>query len=154
MKVLLVIDLQKEFYKKTDYEKVLKYVKENQNNYDLIIGTFFTNYENSNFMKALNYKECLEANFESIEYKFDYCMPKYSYGLDITELKARKITEKDSIDIIGCEIDSCIMATAFNLFDKNYPFKILSDYIYTTSKDYSREQAMKVLKRNFGDYII
>lgn len=154
MNVLIVIDIQKEFYKETDYEKVLKYVEENQNKYDLIIGTFFVNYEGSNFEKALDYSKCLDSNFESIEYKFNYCIPKYSYGLDITELKARKITEKDSINIIGCDIESCIMATAFNLFDKNYSFKILSDYIYTTSKTFSKEDAMKILKRNFGNFII
>lgn len=65
--------------------------------------------------------------------------------------------EKDpqlSFDIIGCDADACVMATAFTLWDKKADFRILSDYIYTTSEESTKEDVMKIMRRNFGDCVI
>ena len=103
MKILIVIDTQKEFYKENDYEKIIKFINENSNKFDKIISTYFANYQESNFHKALNLKKCYNSNINSIEFKSDYYIPKYSYSLDITELISRGITEKDDIYILGCD---------------------------------------------------
>lgn len=154
MKILLVIDVQKEFYKENKQEKIINFINKNNEKFDKVIATFFVNYKDSNFNKVLNFKECFNSDFDSIEFKYDYCIPKYTYSLDITELISRGITEEDTIYIIGCDSDACIMATCFTLFDKGYNFKVISNYIYTSSKDFSDEDVFKILKRNFGRFII
>ena len=41
--ILLVIDIQKEFKDKTEekYNKVIDYINNNKDKYDLVIGTFY-----------------------------------------------------------------------------------------------------------------
>lgn len=154
MNILLVIDLQKEFYKDKKEDKILSFIKNNYSKFDKVIATVFINTEDSNFVKALDYKDCKHSNIESIEFDGNYIILKKTYGLDIKELTSRGITKNDTIYVVGCDSDACIMATCFTLFDNEYDFRILSNYIYTTSSDFSNEDVLKILKRNFGKFVI
>lgn len=150
MKILLVIDLQKEFSDSENYLKVLQYIKDNRENYDKVIGTIFVNDENSQFVKDLCFEKCMDANENSIEYNADIIIKKSTYGVELDGYINR---ENDVVYIVGCESDACIMATAFSLFDKGYDFIIKSEYIYTTAKTFSNGQIVEILKRNFGKRI-
>ncbi len=161
VKILLVIDLQKQFRDSEGcYEKCLQYIRKNQENY-YIIGTLFQNSQNSMYTKHLCWDGCINTGVQDIEYPFHKMIVKDGYSADYEELMtAAKDTagpdEKDpqlSFDIIGCDADACVMATAFTLWDKKADFRILSDHIYTTSEEFTKEDVLKIMRRNFGDCV-
>lgn len=114
------------------------------------------------YTKHLCWDGCINAGVQDIEYLFHKMIVKDGYSVDYEELMAavREATgpdEKDpqlSFDIIGCDADACVMATAFTLWDKKADFRILSDHIYTTSEESTKEDVLKVMRRNFGDCVI
>lgn len=149
--ILLVIDIQKEFKDKTGekYKKVINYINNNKDNYDLIIGTFFKNEYPSNFDKKLHWDGCKNASVDSVEYNYNYLCKKSTYIFDIDNL----FSKNDKITLIGCDTDACIFVNAANLFDKGYDFRILTDYIYSTS-NFDENVTINILKRNFGDCVV
>ena len=47
------------------------------------------------------------------------------------------------------------MAICFQLWDEGITnFKVLTEYCYTTSKDFTKEEVIKIMKRNFGKCIV
>lgn len=172
-KILLIIDLQKEFAdvdnNLQNYNKLIQFVKENGNkgSYDKIISTCFRNGENPNFRCNLNWCECDNTNIDSLEYvsyieKLIHTIifkDGYSDRSDriisvIKELN-NTIPEDADIDIIGCDIDACVMAICFQLWDAGITnFKVLTEFCYTTAKDFTKEEVVKIMKRNFGKCIV
>ena len=172
-KILLIIDLQKEFADIDNdlhnYNKVMKFIKENGNkgSYDKIISTYFHNGENSNFRHNLNWYDCDSTDIKSWEYLryIDKSMHtiifKDGYGdrsdhvvSDIKNFN-NNITEDAEIDIIGCDLDACVMAICFQLWDAGITnFKVLTEFCYTTSKDFTKDEVIKIMKRNFGKCIV
>ena len=153
--ILLVIDIQKEFKDKTGekYKKVIDYINNNKDNYDLIIGTFFKNEYPSNFDKKLHWDGCKNASVDSVEYNYDFLFKKSTYILDFEKLLFNDLFSKeDKITLIGCDTDACIFVNAANLFDKGYDFRILTDYIYSTS-NFDENVTVNILRRNFGDCV-
>lgn len=150
-KILLVIDIQKEFKDKTGekYRKVLNYINNNSNEYDLVIGTYFKNVYPSNFNSKLHWDGCKNASVDSVEYKPNILIEKNTYGFDFEKLFNRD----DEIFLIGCDTDACVFVNAANLFDKGYNFTILTEYIYSTS-DNDEGTILNILKRNFGDCVV
>ena len=67
---------------------------------------------------------------------------KKGYGLDIYHY----LPKYYDYDIIGCETDACILKIAYDLFDKEYNFYILKDYLYSNGK--YEEESLKVIERN------
>lgn len=99
--------------------------------------------------KHLNWSGCSKSNQESLEYVPDKYVIKQGYSLDISLL-----SKEHSYYVVGCDADACIMATCFSLWDKGYDFHVLTDYIYTTAREYDLDVIKVQLKRNFGDCII
>lgn len=162
VKILLVIDLQKQFRDNEGcYEKCLQYIKKNQESY-YIIGTLFRNSRDAMYTKHLCWDGCINASVQDVEYPFHKIIVKDGYSVDYEELmaaarEAAGPDEKDpqmSFDIIGCDADACVMATAFTLWDKKADFRIISDHIYTTSEEFTKEDVLKIMRRNFGDCVI
>lgn len=172
-KILLIVDLQKEFAdtdnNSHNYTKIIDFVKENGNkgSYNKIISTCFRNGENPNFRRNLNWYECDKTNIDSLEYlsyieKLEHTIifkEGYSDRSDriISAIKGlnNTIPEDVDIDIIGCDIDACVMAICFQLWDAGVTnFKVLTEYCYTTSKDFKKEEVIKIMKRNFGNCIV
>jgi hypothetical protein len=151
MRVLLVIDVQKQFVD-NNVEKVIRYCEDNRGSYDVILPTMFRNDKNKNFKDKLNWYDCSNISYDDILVK-----PKNTEIEVKSGYSSKKIFEvcscKDKVDVVGCDSDACILATAFNLWDKEYDFRILSDYVYTTGKIDNRT-IIKVLKRNFGKCVV
>lgn len=160
-KILLIIDLQKSFMDEDGaYEKVKEYCISNRNLYDAVLITVFQNNftENDNYIKHLDWHSCENVSLsdselyssgdlasENIHFEI-----KHGYSSD----KIFNIADADDhIDIVGCDSDACVLATAFKLWDRGYNFRILSDYIYTTADEFDNETVLKLLKRNFGKCI-
>lgn len=161
MKILIAIDLQKEFRDRTDaYERCLAYIKENHRQYDEVIATYFRQNPivTNNFSEHLDWNECRDTNRSSVEIaeitpRNIICKPTYG----IAELlEHRRFPSNAEIHIIGCDLDACIYAACFNLWDAGYSrFKVLTDYCYICGGDEDyRQTAISLLRRNFGDCIV
>lgn len=47
------------------------------------------------------------------------------------------------------------MAMCFQLWDAGITdFKVLTEFCYTTAKDFTKEEVVKIMKRNFGKCIV
>lgn len=149
MKVLLVVDLQREFYSALKYEQILKYIA--KSDYDVVIGTIMQNTKDSPLARTLNWGECFDVVPDSIEYEYDKLIVKNTYSVPIERLSDYKDAE---ITVIGCDADACVLATCFNLFDNGFNFKVDLNYVYTTGNINLYLHAKEVMKRNFGKCVI
>ena len=172
-KILLIVDLQKEFADidndSHNYNKLIQFVKENGNkgSYDKIISTCFRNEENPNFRYNLNWYDCENSDIESLEY-LDYvdksihsAFLKTGYGdrggwvISTINSYNDTIPEDAEIHIIGCDLDASVMAVCFQLWDAGITnFRVLTEYCYTTANKFSKEDVIKIMKRNFGKCIV
>ena len=75
---------------------------------------------------------------------------KHTYALNTT----KNLSKKFAYDVIGCDTDACILATAFKLFDENYEFRVLSDYCFSSGGKEVHDSAVEIMKRNFGTAVI
>lgn len=172
-KILLIIDLQKEFAdtdnNSQEYNKAMQFVKENGNkgSYDKIISTGFRNGVNPNFRHNLNWYDCEKSDIDSLEYlsyidkSLHTIIFKDGYAdrsdCVVSAIKNYNdtIPEDADIDIIGCDLDACVMAICFQLWDAGITeFKVLTELCYTTAKDFTKDDIIKIMKRNFGKCII
>lgn len=158
MKVLLVVDLQKQFRDKFwVYEKCIDYIKSHRDEY-FVVATLFENLDNSMFERHLDRHDCKNSSDSDLEFPYDYCISKTWYSVDkdwnLLEFMQNKCGNDSEYFIMGCESDACILATAFDLWDKNVNFKILSNYIYTNNPDISEDMMLSLLNRNFWNCII
>lgn len=164
-KYLFVVDLQKQFKDKGgEYERCLRFIKEHGHKYDSIFATMFQQNpkENTNYIQHLKWEGCLpeQGKDDSLaslaENWLDFDPPiatkKCGYGYEHLD---KLFSRDDEIHIIGCDIDACIMAICFNLWDEGFTnFKVLTDYCYTTAEDFTKEDVIKIMRRNFGDCIV
>ena len=153
-KILLVVDLQKQFMDKTriQYNECLEYIAAHRKEYNKIIGTIFSqSAEPNSFKKYLNWDGCLGTDCRDIEYIADQIVIKGTYGVKPDSLD---IKQSDRIYVMGCDSDACILATAFLLFDGNYDFRILCDHIYSSGGSVMHDQAINILRRQFGKAVV
>jgi len=159
MKVLLVVDLQRqlkdEFWK---YEKCIDYIKSHRDEY-FIIATLYRNSDDSMFVKHLDWFDCKDSKETDLEFPYDYCLVKTKYSVWNEQKFIDFVKNKfGSLDVeyflMGCETDCGIMATAFNFWDDNKNFKILSDYVYTNNSEISNDEILNLLERNFWDCVL
>ncbi len=172
--VIIAIDLQKQFKDdKGQYEKCLEFINSHIDDGYYILGTIFRNYDDSMFERHLNWSECKDVQYifngmsEDIEYPFHKLILKSGYGIDsdgyfvpslneiykIAGKQQNRCCPNAKFYLIGCDADACVLATAFTLWDRRDDFVILSDYVYTTAKDYDVTDIFKIMKRNFGDCV-
>lgn len=144
-KVLLVIDLQPEFADKgkENYLKLLEYIESHRREYAYIVATMFLK-GNPNYPKRLNWD--FTDKPQPLEFDANVILKKYGYGL--LEHQYKWLDKKAHYDIIGCETDACVLKIAMDLFDREFNFNILPNYIYTNGDD--NEAAIRILKRNVG----
>lgn len=159
MRKLLIIDVQKQFKDNEGlYEKCLSFIQENAHNYDMSYATIFSQTingkTNSNYCEQLNWDGCNFCTETDLEFVLNdniVIILKNGYGIKDIDCFFEK---DDEIDIIGCDIDACVMAVCFQLWDRDIRFKVLTDYTYTTSSVFTKNDVIKILKRNFGMCII
>lgn len=146
--VLLVVDVQKEFVKDNlAYSKIVGYIIRHRRDYDLIIATSFKNTEDSQFAKYLNWTDM--QIITPLEFKSDIKLIKNQYGLN----SYSTIPRNSHIDVIGMNIDSCVMKVAFDLFDRRFDFSVLTEYCYSSGGKEYYNMAVDIMKRNLGSAI-
>lgn len=147
-KVLLVVDVQKEFNKNNlDYLKLLGFIIKHKKDYDLIIATQFKNTEDSQFSTYLNCDDM--QSISPLEFKSDVKLIKNQYGLNSYSI----IPRNSHIDVIGTGTDSSIMKVAFDLFDRRFDFSVLTEYCYSPGGEQYHNMAVDIMKRNLGSAI-
>lgn len=131
MKILLVVDLQAEFADSDgEYEGILNFVRNAIKNktYDRVIATKCLNRKNSNFVRYSNWEKLIDGTSE-LEFTPDTVIEKVSYGLTDYSM----LPKDAQIDIVGYNTGACVLKVALDLFDRDYNFKILSRYCYSSS---------------------
>lgn len=144
MKILLAVDLQKEFADKDGkYEDIIKFLKEavRGGGYDKVIATKCVNSGKSNFIRYNNWHKLVKGTSE-LEFEADEVIEKQSYGL----VDYSMFPEDATIDIIGYDTGACVLKIALDLFDRDYDFKVLTKYCYSTGGKEHHERGVQILK--------
>lgn len=156
-KILLVIDLQKQFKDDNgNYENCLNFLNRTGSDY-YVIATLFQNTPNSMYVNHLQWSDCYEVKDSDIEFLHNKLVRKNGYSSeDVVHILKDNLSKNPNTDIfiMGCDADACVLATAFQLWDAGISFQILSNYIYTTAEEFTKQDVLKILKRNFGDCVI
>ncbi len=144
MKILFVVDLQTEFADDDGrYEDILKFVQEamRKKTYDKIIATKCLNRKNSNFVRYSNWDELI-GNAAELPFEADVVIEKISYGL----VDYSMLPKEAEIHVIGYNTGACVLKVALDLFDRNYNFKVLSEYCYSTGGSEHHKRGLWTLK--------
>ncbi len=131
MKILFVVDLQREFADNDGkYEEILNFVHTSTANkdYNKIIATKCKNKQNSNFVRYSNWFDLID-DASDLDFEADMVIEKISYGL----LDYSFLPRNAEIDIIGFNTGACVLKVALDLFDRDYNFKVLSKYCYSSN---------------------
>lgn len=151
MKKLLIVDLQKQF-RSYKYDNIVSKIKSLSEQYDKVYATVFSQGENDNYRQKLNWCGCQDCSEEDLEFDTSSMEVIKKDGYGITNISSY-FSEEDEVDIIGCDSDACIMAICFQLWDLGIDFKVLTGYIYTSAREISDDDVIKIMKRNFGSCI-
>lgn len=125
-----------------------------ENKFDEIIYTKFINKDFSAFEKFLNWKgvKTEDKTAFSVEYKKkSLIFEKTSYGLTEEQLRILKNKNIDEIYLCGTDLDACILAIAYQLFDCNIrPLFLIEDCGSGSGNKKFYKQLEGLLVRNFG----
>ena len=153
--VLLVVDLQDAFRKAPYFENIQQFIRLARVNYDLICGTLFCNREETDpgYREALGWDGCNGEEAElrkTVHYDPDILFTKHGYGMPDSMLEW--LDPEVEYDVVGCDLDACVLAVCYQLWDRGIRFHILSEYIYTGyTSGFTHENVRMVMRRNFGD---
>ncbi len=154
--VLVVIDVQTCFVNKNTKDLPKKIANIIGKTFDYVIFTKFINKKYSNFFKLLNYKKCRsspEIDIHPALLRFtneNNVFNKTSYSIFkskklVTFLKKNKI---NTIYLCGIDIDACVLASAFEAFDRGYKVKVLESFAKSHSGEEFDKAAQKIIKKN------
>lgn len=160
--ILLIVDLQKGFtlseqtaFLKEKIEELLK-----SEIFDVVIATRFLNGDNSIFEQLLSWKrfktEAERELVENIKPYVDYVEDKYIYSCVNTNFIQRLCQMNDGrypeqIFLAGVDTDSCVMATAIDLFENNIRPIVLTDYCASNGGEEVHKAAITCMRRLIGE---
>ena len=158
-KLLLVIDMQKEFINdntKFLIEKITKLIEENE--YDNVVFTKFVNNDKSIFYTRLKYDGCISDERRQIVLPINNktIIEKTGYSA-LTEELISYIKNKniDEIYLCGIDTEACILKSALDMFENGFNVYVLKDYCASTCGSKRHDNAIRILERNIGkEYII
>ena len=158
MNLLLVIDFQNEFINEVT-KNSLNELKDliDSNKYDDILFTRFINSKDNPCYK-IGWDGCLDE--DSIKIPIDtkdyQIIDKTTYSAYNDELiQYIKNHNIENIYLAGFDIDCCVLATAFNLFENNYNTYVLKDYVYSCLSQEMKDITLDILERCIGkDHVI
>lgn len=152
MNLLIIIDLQNAFINKNtksainDIKKLISL-----NKFDKIIFTKFINNKSNPTYKKLGWNGCIskESRDICVDTKWYTIIEKNTYTAYNRELK-QFIKQHKIKDIYLCGIDAecCVQITALNLFENDFNVFVLQDYIYSMHGKTTKNEIIKILKRN------
>jgi nicotinamidase-related amidase len=152
----IAIDVQNYFLNKHT-NHIPKLISEHlqANTYDLLIFTSFTNQPDSNFRRILDWNKCSSAPDTNISpelksyFKQAQFINRCAYSAVTSEFEQKlHFNQVQQLFICGVDTDACVMATAFDLFDRGYNFKIIEELCASTEGEDLHRSALKIMQRN------
>ncbi len=159
MKSLIVIDVQGYFVNENtkSLPKKIKQHLENSN-YDYIIFTRFINDKSTIFWKKRNWRGCSDGkDIEIVPELTPYAknlFTKHTFSI-FTSKKLVEFIKKNKInsfDLCGIDLNACVLLAAFELFDKGYDVKVLTELTGSHNGEELELAAKKIIKNNFEKY--
>ncbi len=159
---LLIVDVQNYFINKYT-QKIPNLIKTliEENSFKTILFSQFINTPNSLFVSELNFTGCFKSPYIDIVddlksyLKQDNLFTKCAYSV-FTNPKFESYLKKNKIDelvLVGLDTDYCVLADAFNAFDKGYKITVISNCTSSyTSGPEGAKNALNILK-NIGTII-
>lgn len=131
-KVLLVVDMQLGFMKKSKYRQIIGKINNLIENggYDKIILTKFRN-RGRLFRKKLNWKDLKSERSQQIVVSCPQnavVLTKSGYEIESKDLEFIKNLNSEQIDICGIQTDACVYAISLQLFDCGIFPNVLFNY--------------------------
>ena len=152
MKYLLVVDLQKEFVRDRQgqkvYDKCLQFIEDHRHEYQAVLACVYINQGNPNMNRLVGWNEV--KNPASLDF-----VPDATYmhaGYSIKEYPYVK--PSDTIDIIGFDTDACVLCAAFDVFNLGCDMRILAEYCWSSGGKRMHEAGLRVMERQFGKAVI
>ena len=148
---MLIIDVQRGFIKK-GMEKIVPNILSHisREHYDLIIQSRWENYMGSKYESLLGYTDV--GNTAQTEMLItdhsDHVISRCQYSC-VTERLTRLIDSTDTIYVAGVDIDACVLATLYDLWDLGYTFHVYKDSVGTSAKGLTAP-VLQLISRNFG----
>lgn len=154
--LLIIVDVQNGFIN-DNTRKVLDIVNKAKEKlkYDVCVLTKFFNSEETSFSQILNWKRFQTVEEQELSVKIDErdkVIYKSTYSAVTDELKTLINENKyKKAYICGIETDSCVLATAFELFDNGIEPMIIIDGCASMRGDEFHCAAELIMRRSFGD---
>jgi len=158
MNALVVVDVQNYFVnEKTRHlpQKIADFIRNNK--YDYVLFTRFVNNEDSNHFKHLGWEKCRtapETDIHPVLQEFvgeTNVFAKAGYSIfkcsEFAQFLKKKKIQK--LFLCGLDIDSCILASAFDGFDLGYEMHILKDLSSSHSGEELQNSALKIIEECF-----
>lgn len=154
--LLIIVDVQNGFINDNTREvlDVVNKAKEKLK-YDVCVLTKFFNSEETSFSQILNWRRFQtdeEQAFAIVNGEEDIVIYKSTYSAVTDELKSiikeRRYTKAY---VCGIETDSCVLATAFELFDNGVEPMIIIDGCASMRGPEYHNAAELIMRRSFGD---
>lgn len=153
--ILLIVDLQCGFITPKT-ESVVGVIEKaiNTLDYEVCVYSKFYNNEETSFSRILNWRKFRSAKEQEIVLPIgsrDIVVSKDTYSAVTEELK--RIVKEEKIErvyLCGIDTDSCVLATAFELFDNGIEPAIIIDGCASTGGDECHHAAEIIMKRSFG----
>lgn len=151
----MIVDLQRGFVTPKT-ERVIGVIERaiNTLEYDVCVYSRFYNNKETSFTRILNWERFQSAEEQEIVLpiaKKDLVVSKNTYSAVTNELK--HIINSHQIErvyLCGIDTDSCVLATAFELFDNGIEPVIIIDGCASTGGDEIHHAAETIMRRSFG----
>lgn len=144
---IICIDAQKEFLSEEELSGLTRKLTDLIKHERDLVSTVFLNESNSSWCKFMDWKKCFASTLpDELKDISDYVIEKTTYALDVSLLP-----NYTSVYLCGAELDGCVLATAFKLWDAGVNFKIVEDLCYC--KPAYIESAKQIIMHVFGNDI-
>ena len=155
MKNIIIVDMQKGFINDNNkylVDKINTYLESNK--FDNIFITQCINNNESPYKKILNWNGMTNIDEQKLIInipKQAKILTKNCYGISQNDIDLFRSLNINEIEICGTDIDACVLAIGFNLFDNNIKPIFIKDLCGTSSKNENMiKYAFSIIERQFG----
>lgn len=157
MDCLLVVDFQQGFASNINpaLGSKIKSLVDLFTDVSYCVFTQFKNTASSNFVKQLGWDKLLteeEQDFIVCPNSANFVVEKNTYSAVCDDLlDFLRDHQIKTVFLCGLDSDACILATAFDLFDRGYRVLIIEDACDSSGGSEINDAAMAIIRRSFGE---
>jgi nicotinamidase-related amidase len=120
-----------------------------------VVATKFINSENTPHYRIIGWDEMMDEGSQMLDpgiEKISERVFKKSTNSCLTEefLEFIKNAGIEKLYMVGIDTDCCVMKTAYDCFDKEIPFEVLTDCCASTGGKIVHDAACMLMRRNLG----